>query len=179
MTGKPDDPVRWHTDRVRGVAFSPDGKWLASCGFDDKTVQLIDRANGHRVDRFLGETQFTGLAFSADSQTLAAIAVAPRPLLHVWNVVTRKGQTFGGHSQHVWGIAFHPDGKRIATASADGTVRLWDSVAGGYESRKFDFRRVGSPSSVVFSPSGRHLAVGLRNGMVAILKTPEVLGRKS
>src|SRR5262249_17616756 len=138
------------------------------------TVQIIDRASGQRVDWFRADSSLTGLAFSADSQRLAASADFPRPLLHVRDIAAKKGQAFAGHTHRIWGIAFHPDGNRLATPSLDGTVRFWESVPGGYESRKFDFRRLGSPSSVAFSPSGRHLAVGLRNGMVAILETPEV-----
>jgi WD40 repeat protein len=65
-------------------------------------------------------------------------------------------------------LAYHPAGNRIATGSWDGTVRLWETASGADQGRVFDFRQIGPCSGVAFSPSGRHLAVGLANGTIAI-----------
>jgi WD40 repeat protein len=71
------------------------------------------------------------------------------------------------------GLAFDPGGRRVAATSLDGTVRLWDTAPGVEPSRPpFDFRHIGPTAGVAFSPSGRHLAVGLGNGLIAILRTP-------
>jgi WD40 repeat protein len=169
-TGQPKEPVRWHTGPVRTVVFSPDGRWLATGGLD-RTVQLIDRGNGQRVHTFRSETPITGLAFSPDSKTLAGSCIAPGPSLYLWDIVTRKERIRRGHTKLVFGIAFHPAGNWIATGSADGTVRTWGTSPGADESHTFDFRRAGACNAVAFSPSGRHLAVALDNGMIAILKS--------
>jgi WD40 repeat protein len=73
-------------------------------------------------------------------------------------------------------VAFHPSGDRVATASADGIVRLWETAPGAHGSLPFDFRR-SKTTSVAFAPSGRHLAVGLADGTIAILATPAAVKR--
>src|SRR5262249_58489473 len=55
----------------------------------DGTVQLVELASGRRLHTFRGETHFTGLAFSPDSQTLAAVSDAPGPL-RLWDLATKK-----------------------------------------------------------------------------------------
>jgi hypothetical protein len=61
----------------------------------------------------------------------------------------------------------------VETAAANGkTARLWDTAPGADRSRVFDFRHLATVGAVTFSPSGRHFAVGLGNGLLAILRAP-------
>jgi WD40 repeat protein len=169
-SGKPLPPVRWHFGPVRAVAYSGDGRWFASGGLD-RSVQLVDLASGSRIREFRGDASITGVAFSPDSQHVAAIS-SKGPSLYHWELASKEGRTFTGHNKPVMGIAYHPAGNRVATASWDGTVRLWEPGDPTVESRVIDFGHPSLCNAVSFSPSGRHLAVGLGNGTIAILRTP-------
>jgi serine/threonine-protein kinase len=69
----------------------------------------------------------------------------------------------GGHTDEVWGVAFAPDGKSIATALKDNHARLWD-VSGNQPYLRFSWQGMGGPvASVAFRPDGRQLAFGTRN----------------
>jgi WD40 repeat protein len=109
------------------------------------------------------------VAFSPDGRLLAAASEAPEAALRLWDLETKEGRALTGHSHHILGLSFHPGGKLAATASLDGTARLWD-VAAGMEVRTIDFGLGRRPFCVAFTPEGRHLAVGLANGTVAILR---------
>jgi WD40 repeat protein len=151
-----------HTNAVKSVAFSPDGKTLAS-GSSDSTVILWEATTGKRIGQPLSVSGNTSavnsVAFSPDGKTLAAGRSDSTVIL--WDVASGKPirQPLSGHTYGVFSIAFSPDGKTLASGGGDHTVILWDVATG---------KRIGQPltghtnwvNSVTFSPDGKTLASG-------------------
>ena len=108
-------------DELFGVAFSPDGHRLATCG-SDKLVRIWNAATGEQLFRLTHDGSVTGVAYSpADGRRLAT---ASKDVAQIWESATgRKLITFTHANAN--GVAFSPDGRQVATASADKTVRIW------------------------------------------------------
>jgi WD40 repeat protein len=115
-----------HTDAVDSVAFSPDGKTLAS-GSWDKSVRLWDVATRHQIGFPLsGHTDAVdSVAFSPDSKTLTS--GSSDNSVRLWDVATQHqiGSPLTGHIDAVLSLAFSPDGKTLITGSKDNSVGLW------------------------------------------------------
>ncbi|MGW8354735.1 nSTAND1 domain-containing NTPase [Streptomyces wedmorensis] len=116
-----------HAQAVDSVAFSPDGKTLATGSYDN-TARLWDKDTGKTRHILKGHTdQVHALAFSPNGSVLATAGQDAKVWL--WTVATGEPlATLSGHEGEVTGVAFSPDGKTLAASSYD-TVQLWDLEA--------------------------------------------------
>jgi len=157
--------LKGHGDSVLSVAFSPDGKRLAT-GSHDRTAKLWDAATGQELTTLKGHgITVTSVAFSPDGKRLATGSLDRTARL--WDAATGQELIIlKGHGDSVLSVAFSPDGKRLATGSADRTVRLWDAAT-GRELATFKGHEDRVPS-VAFSPDGKRLATGSRDRTVRL-----------
>ncbi|MCU0545746.1 MAG: NACHT domain-containing protein [Oscillatoriaceae cyanobacterium Prado104] len=114
---------------VFAVAFSPDGKLLATCG-SDSVVRCWEVTSGREILTCKGHRDWVrSVAFSSDGKTLASSS--SDRTVKLWDCSNGEClQTYQGHSNWVGSIAFSPDGKILASCSGDRTVKLWDCRSG-------------------------------------------------
>ncbi|MBI5760376.1 MAG: protein kinase, partial [Planctomycetales bacterium] len=150
--------LKGHTDGVSSVAFSADGKRLASAS-NDKTVKVWDTVTGQETLTLKGHTYLVlSVAFSADGKRLASAGAFPDNTVRVWDATTgQQTLTLKGHSSNVTCVAFSGNGMRLASAGGDGTVKVWD-VTSGQETLTLKHGHV--LTSVAFSADGIRLAAG-------------------
>jgi WD40 repeat protein/tetratricopeptide (TPR) repeat protein len=143
-----------HSSGVRSVAFSPDGKTIAT-GSGDNTVKLWN-LEGKEIQTLKGHSSgVTSVAFSPDGKTIATGSWDNT--VKLWNLEGKEIQTLKGHSSIVLSVAFSPDGKTIATGSGDNTVKLWNLEGKEIQTLKGHSSIVWS---VAFSPDGKTIATG-------------------
>ncbi|MFO0876743.1 MAG: c-type cytochrome domain-containing protein [Gemmataceae bacterium] len=119
-----------HDDVIQALAFSPDGRYLASASYD-RLIKIWDlaAAKEYRILRDHSDAVY-GLSFSPDSKLLAS-GGADRAV-KVWDVATgERLYTLGESTDWVYAVAWSPDGKHLAAAGVDRSIRVWAVDARG------------------------------------------------
>jgi RNA polymerase sigma factor (sigma-70 family) len=179
--------LKGHTDHVRCIGFSPDGKTLASGG-DDKTIRFWDVAAGKELRQLKHHQGIGKILYSPTGKLLASIDkvefVDKRDgsstwyddtRIRIWDTAAGKElRTFAAPKHEVldpmYGIralGFAPDGKTLLAGSYDGTIRIWDPAT-GKEMRRFPGFAgtpgpfagfLGIPGPFIFTRDGKGLGV--------------------
>jgi WD40 repeat protein/DNA-binding SARP family transcriptional activator/tRNA A-37 threonylcarbamoyl transferase component Bud32 len=151
---------------VAAAFFSPDGSRIATTDFEGG-LQIWDASTGDLLWETVEEGSLCGMAWSPDGTRVAVGACYEATTASVWDVNTgRRVLTLRGHSDIVPGVAFSPDGRRIATESFDGTAGIWDASNGR---RLLTLRgHSGSVFGGWFSPDGSILATHGSDGTARI-----------
>ena len=122
-TGGLNKTLAGHGDQVKALSVSPDGKTAFSAS-PDKTVRVWDLAEGKPLRQWNVPAPALALALAPDAKTL--VVGGQDHNLTLFNAADGKALAqFKGHTGPIQGVAFTPDGHRIASVSADGTARIW------------------------------------------------------
>jgi len=153
-----------HRDSVKGVAFSPDGKRLASIG-DDLTLRLWNIEGGepeHPPLRLASEGR--ALAWSADGTFLAAAFRDGRIGIYDAETWTERA-SWQAHEQQARDLAIHPDNRQIVSGGREGALKVWNRD--GSLVREMTIHRT-LVEGVAYSPDGSLIASCERSGLVVI-----------
>ncbi len=157
--------LRGHDQAVTALAYTPDGKTLASGG-DDALIKLWDTASGNeRATLKRHKISVYAIAFSPHGRVLASGGYDKH--VKLWDVAGgTEIATLEGHTGSVRSVAFSPDGQTVASGGADRTVKLWD-IAGRRE-RATLRGHTGTIRGVAFSPAGTLVASGSEDGTIKL-----------
>jgi WD40 repeat protein len=169
-----------------GVTYSPDGKFLASRR-NTNEIQLLETATGQLRLLDAKDGRVLGLAFAPDSKTLAA--GTDKKTVQLWDVATGKLRgTLTGHQptpapwdgfrNWPWALrsmSYSLDNKTLATASNDGSVKVWNLATGR---ERYTVQQNDPVLAVAYRPDGRFLVTATSTGDVRLLaaETGQTLG---
>jgi WD40 repeat protein len=160
--------------RIGGLAFSPDGRRIASGGID-RTARIWDTATGRVLHTLTGHTDMVrAVAFSPDGRFIASCCWT----IKLWDANTgRPLLDLAGHFAPMNSVAFAPDGETLATGGDDKTVKLWN-VRTGQELRTLR-GHTGTVKGVAFAADGQTVASASGDGVVKLWNPADGTERRS
>jgi serine/threonine protein kinase/WD40 repeat protein len=158
--------------RIVSVAFSQDGRRLASVGHAENSIKVWDVSSGQLIGKYasLADYPFSA-AISPDGRWLASgggpwDAQKSPGELKVWSIDTGKFTTLEGHPKRVAALAFSPDGRYLASGSHDRTVKLWDPRS--YRCLGTFDKHAGDITGIRFSRDGLMVVSAANDGSVRV-----------
>jgi WD40 repeat protein/serine/threonine protein kinase len=153
-----------HTDKGINVAFSRDGRRLASGGWGDKII-IWNAETGEHLHTLTNTSKTSAMVFSRDGRWLVSASFGRR--LDVWDTTTgERVKTFPAGDGLVLGVAASADGSRLASAGQDKTVRIWEAETGRVVLELRGHTK--ASQGVAFSPDGLRLASGSWDGTIRV-----------
>jgi WD40 repeat protein len=155
-----------HQADVNSVAFSPDGKLLAS-GSGDYTIKIWNLKDGNEIHHLTEHTRnITSVAFSPNGEILASASWDTT--IKLWDPISGLLlASLEGHTQQVQSISFSPDGKHLASGSHDKTIKIWNMESKSLLTT-INTEHAGAVLSVKYSPDGNYLASGSADKTIKI-----------
>jgi WD40 repeat protein len=151
------DPLalRGHVGIISDLAFSPDGRRLASTTTGESDVTIWDTTTAQDVLTLRHTMPVGGVTFSPDGRQIASAGYDMT--VRLWDAATgRETRILHGHTHSVCGVAFTPDGRGLVSAGADQSIRTWD-VATARADRVIR-TGIGLINDMALSPDGRRVA---------------------
>ena len=156
-----------HTHWVHGMAFSPDGRLIASCALDP-SIRVWDPTTGKEWRRFTAERAIWNVAFSPDARLLASAG----DNLRLWDLESGwdTGMRYADGGRGIGSVAFAPDGRRLLSTGLDDAMRLWE-IGTGRELAALVSHEAAA-GAVVFTPDGQRVVAACKDNSIRVWEIP-------